>query len=197
MLASWIVGTTSVGVAGAMDGPAETGDSVVGRVPTAASLEARPSASAVVAPPPVAVPVTVDAPSVGLSTPLVPVGKLPDGALEVPDFGTAGWYEPGVRPGQVGPAVLVGHVDSTEGPDVFFGAKDLQPGDDILIRRGDGTVARFVVEGREVIAKEQLPVERIFAGTDSPVLRLITCGGEFDRATQSYDSNVIVYARLA
>lgn len=142
----------------------------------------------------VAAPVAIEAPTVGISTGLVAVGKTPDGALAVPDFGMAGWYRHSARPGDAGPAVLAGHVDSTRGPDVFFTLRDLTPGDEVTVRRGDGTAVAFVVEEVETTDKDELPVDRIFADTQESTLRLITCGGVFDATARSYDSNVIVYA---
>lgn len=145
----------------------------------------------------VAPPVAVAAPSVGLVAPLVPVGKTVDGALAVPEFGTAGWYRHGVRPGAVGAAVLAGHVDSTTGPDVFFPLRRLEVGDAVLVHLADGMTSTFVVEDVEVTDKDALPVDRIFDQPRSAELRLITCGGAFDRASGTYESNVIVYATLA
>lgn len=148
-----------------------------------------------VAEPIVAAPVGVDASAVGISADLVPVGKTPDGALDVPDFGLAGWYRHSVRPGENGPAVLAGHVDSTSGPDVFFALGDLVAGDTVDVRRADGSVVTFVVERVLTTDKDELPIEEIFGDTDGPALRLITCGGAFDRSIRSYESNVTVFAR--
>lgn len=141
--------------------------------------------------------VAVEAPAVGLQASLVPVGKTPDGALDVPGFGTAGWYQHSVVPGAPGAAVLAGHVDSTTGPDVFYALGELRPGDEVLVRHADGTTSRFVVHGHETVDKDELPVHRIFDEPAGPELRLITCGGTFDRGARSYADNVIVYARLA
>lgn len=147
-------------------------------------------------PRPVAVPVAVRAPAAGIDARLVPVGKTADGELAVPPFGQAGWYDLGPRPGQPGRAVLAGHVDSVSGPDVFFGLRDLRPGDAIEVALADGGTLTFRVEGLEEIAKDQLPTERVFGSSDAEELRLVTCGGEFDRASGHYTANVIVYARL-
>lgn len=147
-------------------------------------------------PSPPAAPIAVEAPGVGIAAPLVSVGKTPDGALDVPDFGSAGWYEHSVVPGAPGAAVLAGHVDSTTGPDVFHRLEELQPGDEVLVRHADGATSSFVVHGREVVDKDELPVDRIFDQPGRPELRVITCGGAFDRGTRSYESNVIVYASL-
>ncbi len=140
---------------------------------------------------------SVEAPAVGLSANVVPVGKAQDGSMELPAFGTAGWYERSARPGAAGSSVLVGHVDSYSGPDVFYALKDLQPGDEVRVGRSDGTIVTYVVEGQEQVDKDELPVDRIFDWPSEPALRLVTCGGEFDRTTKSYESNIIVYGRLA
>lgn len=142
-------------------------------------------------------PVAVEAQGVALHAPLVAVGKTPDGALDVPDFGTAGWYQHSVVPGAPGAAVLAGHVDSTTGPDVFYRLNDLRPGDEVLVRHADGATSRFTVHDREVVDKEELPVHRIFDAPTRPELRLITCGGPFDTDERSYRSNVVVYAHLS
>lgn len=144
-----------------------------------------------------AAPVAVEARGVTLLAPLVAVGKTPDGGLAVPDYGTAGWYQHSVVPGFPGAAVLAGHVDSTTGPDVFYALGQLREGDEVLVHHADGTASRFVVHGHEVVDKDELPVERIFDDPDRPELRLITCGGAFDRGARSYEDNVIVYAHLA
>jgi sortase (surface protein transpeptidase) len=144
---------------------------------------------------PVAPPVRVVIPSIDVDADLVAVGLNTDLSMEVPEFGEAGWYELGPRPGEPGPAVITAHVDSVDGPDVFHRLTDLAAGDEITVERADGTSSVFVMRRAEQQLKDELPVERIWAETDEPVLRLITCGGEFDETRRSYRSNVIVYAR--
>jgi sortase (surface protein transpeptidase) len=144
---------------------------------------------------PVAPPVRVVIPTIDVDADLVAVGLNDDLSMEVPDFGEAGWYELGPRPGAPGPAVITAHVDSVDGPDVFHRLAELEAGDEITVERADGTDSTFVMRRSEQHLKEDLPVERIWAATDEPVLRLITCGGDFDAARRSYRSNVIVYAR--
>lgn len=164
------------------------------RPPERAVAAATPAAPEPAPGPAAAAPVAVEATAVGLVAPLVPVGKTPDGAMVVPDFGVAGWYEHSVRPGEPGAAVLAGHVDNLTGPDVFFPLRDLVPGDEVVVRLQDGTSATFVVDRTEITDKDALPIERVFDAPSRPELRLITCGGDFDRSARSYDSNVIVYA---
>ena len=145
----------------------------------------------------VATPVKVVIPAIDVAADLVGLGLNDDQSMEVPTFGLAGWYEPGPRPGEPGPAVIAAHVDSIDGPDVFFRLKDLAKGDRISVELADGSTEEFVVRRSEQQLKQQLPVGRIWNDTDDVVLRLITCGGEFDPNERSYRSNVIVYAAAA
>ena len=145
---------------------------------------------------PVGRPVSIAIPAAGVNARVVPVGLRPDRTMEVPAVGLAGWYEAGPRPGEAGPAVIVGHVDSRSGPAVFFRLGELQRGDRVVIGQAGGVARSFVVKRVERSAKEALPVERIWNRTRQPVLRLITCGGSFDRSTGHYRDNVVVYADL-
>jgi sortase (surface protein transpeptidase) len=139
-------------------------------------------------------PVRVTIPAIGVDAQLVPVGLKQDGAMQTPPFGIAAWYQPGPRPGQPGPAVLVAHVDSkANGPDVFYRLRELAAGDQVTVHY-PGSATTFTVTGKEQAPKTDLPTERIWTDTTTPVLRLITCGGAFDRSARSYLDNVIVYA---
>jgi hypothetical protein len=142
-------------------------------------------------------PLSIAIPAAGVDARVVPVGLRPDGAMEVPEVDLAGWYRLGPRPGERGPAVIVGHVDSREGPAVFFRLGQLRRGDRIVVGQDGGAAASFAVERVERHPKQALPVARVWNPTGKPVLRLITCGGSFDRSTGHYRDNVIVYARLA
>lgn len=134
-------------------------------------------------------------PAIGVAAPVVHVGLDHEGALEVPaSWGVAGWYARGARPGEPGPAVIVGHVDSSSGPAVFYRLGALQRGAAIRIRRADGSVARFRVHRVERWPKESFPTQLVYGATRRPTLRLITCGGAFDRATGHYIDNTIVFA---
>jgi sortase (surface protein transpeptidase) len=146
-------------------------------------------------PKPVARPTRLVVPSIGVSTPIIRVGLLADHTLQVPArFDVTGWYRYGSRPGEPGPAVIAGHVDSVDGPAVFYRIGSLRRGARIKIRRADGSWARFVVEGLERRSKEAFPTRRVYGRTPRPTLRLITCGGAFDQATGHYVDNTIVYA---
>jgi hypothetical protein len=142
-------------------------------------------------------PVSIAIPAVGIDARVVPVGLRADRTMEVPEVDLAGWYEPGPRPGEAGPAVIVGHVDSRHGPAVFSRLGELRQGDRIAGGQQGGAARSLLVVRIERSPKEALPVGRIWHRTRQPVLRLITCGGSFDRSTGHYRDNVIVYARAA
>ncbi|RBY84028.1 class F sortase [Blastococcus sp. TF02A-26] len=146
----------------------------------------------------VAEPVRVRVPGIGVDSALEQLGVDGAGALETPaDYDVAGWYRGGPAPGDVGPAVLAGHVDSTDGPAVFWRLRDLAPGDEVLVDRADGTAARFTVTRVERHPKDAFPTDAVYGPTPDAQLRLVTCGGEFDRAARSYRDNVVVFAELA
>ncbi len=135
--------------------------------------------------------------SIGVDAEVVELGLTPDGGLDVPaDFDQTGWYSAGPEPGEPGAAVIVGHVDDWQGPAVFFRLGELTPGDGIEVHHADGTTTSFVVEAVETHDKDEFPSERVYVETDEALLRLITCGGAFDASARSYESNVVVFARL-
>lgn len=139
-------------------------------------------------------PVRIEVPAIGVDAELVGVGLKDDGSMAVPDFGLAGWYTKGPAPGAAGPAVIAAHVDSYRGPDVFFRLRELEPGDEIHVHGAAGRTLTWRMDTAELVPKDELPRHRIWNDTDEPALRLITCGGQFDRAARSYKSNTIVYA---
>ena len=144
-------------------------------------------------------PVSLSIPSIGVAeTSLVDLAKEPDGTLEVPrDYGQAGWFSPGASPGQLGPAVIAGHVDSKSGPAVFYRLGELRPGATVAVGREDGSTARFVIDRVERYAKAEFPTLAVYGDTTHrSELRLITCGGAFDQATGHYVDNVVAYAHL-
>jgi len=142
-------------------------------------------------------PARLEIPAIGVSTPLVRLGRLPDGTIEVPHaWNTAGWYDQGPRPGQPGPAVLLGHVDSKKGPAVFYRLRDLRPGDIVRVGLTNGRTLVFRVQRTERYPKDKFPTEAVYFPTLDRELRLITCGGDFDYAKGSYVDNIVVYATL-
>ena len=148
-----------------------------------------------------ALPVWVSIPAIDVRSDLITVGLNPDGTLEVPqpgpDYDKAAWFRDSPRPGDVGPAVIEGYVDSAaNGPSVFYRLGDLAPGDRIDVGREDGTVASFVVDEVRVFPKDDFPTLAVYGNTERPELRLITCGGPFDRVVRNYLDNVVVFASL-
>ncbi|HET7486309.1 MAG TPA: class F sortase [Acidimicrobiales bacterium] len=143
-------------------------------------------------------PVAVDIPRIGVHTALVGLDVDPTGLLEAPrDFSVAGWWRAGPAPGDEGAAVVVGHLDSHTGPAAFFKVPTLQPGDRIAIRRADGSTTSFAVDAVRQYPKDDLPAARVYGPTAGPELRLITCGGAFDRRARSYKDNIVVFAHQA
>jgi hypothetical protein len=143
----------------------------------------------------VARPVYLSIPVIGVHARLIRLGLTAQGTLQVPvSTSVAGWYTAGPRPGQPGPAVIAGHIDSRLGPGVFFRLRLLRPGDRVYVRRADGTLAVFGVYAEQSYAKDRFPTQRVYGPAPGPELRLITCGGTFDAATGSYLSNIVVYA---
>ncbi|WP_245821094.1 class F sortase [Geodermatophilus pulveris] len=141
-------------------------------------------------------PTAVAVPAIGVSSPLLALGVAADGSAEVPEeYERAGWFDGGGRPGARGPTVLLGHVDSTDGPAVFFDLRELRPGDLVEVTVADGTVARYAVAGTERFAKDAFPTAAVFGATADDVLRLVTCSGEFDRGARSYTDNLVVTAQ--
>ncbi len=144
-----------------------------------------------------AAPVRVRVPAIGVDSGLLRLGTDAAGALVPPDDVTrAGWFADGAVPGDVGPAVVAGHVDSVDGPAVFSRLRELAPGHEVLVDRADGTTARFAVTGVGRYPKSDFPTEAVYGPTPRAELRLVTCGGEFDRSARSYLDNVVVTAVL-
>jgi len=161
----------------------------------------RPPAGAVAAPPQpvtaarVARPVSLSIPVIGVHTRLIRLGLTARGTLQVPaSTSVAGWYTASPRPGQIGSAVIAGHIDSYLGPGVFFRLRLLRPGDRVYVRHADGTLAIFRVYAEHSYPKNHFPTQQVYGPAPDPELRLITCGGTFDPATGSYLDNVVVYA---
>jgi sortase (surface protein transpeptidase) len=145
---------------------------------------------------PVPPPTRLVIPGIGVNTRVVPLGKNSDGSAQVPSGTTyTSWYDLGPRPGQLGPAVILGHVDSYAGPGVFFRLRSLMPGDDILVQAGQ-SVLRFEVWKVSTYPKDHFATAAVFGPTPDPELRLITCGGPFDTSIGHYEDNIVAYAFL-
>lgn len=133
-----------------------------------------------------------------LETPLVRLGLMPDRTVEVPgNADRAGWFHPGPVPGGRGSAVILGHVDSVQGPAVFARLQELQPGDTVTVDRADGSSVRFVVRKAVLYANDDFPAQRVYATREGRRLNLVTCGGSYDSTRGGYQSNLVVYTRRA
>jgi LPXTG-site transpeptidase (sortase) family protein len=169
--------------------------------PVAAGVAALPAPTGPIVAPPqsaaaqVARPVSLTVPLIGVKTNLITLGLAAGGAMQVPSTSTvAGWFTGSPRPGAVGSSIIVGHVDSKSGPGIFFRLPELKKGDDVYVKRSDGTTAEFRVTEVQEYPKDHFPTETVFGPTPDAELRLITCGGTFDSVTGHYLSNIIVYA---
>jgi len=162
-------------------------------VPTNTIVAPPPSAQ----PGPVSRPVALTIPLIGVQTKLMYLGLKSDGELEVPPLSmvaVAGWYTGSPRPGAIGSAIIVGHIDGHHLAGVFWRLNTLRRGDKIYVTRADGTLVEFRVTSVQTYLKDHFPTEDVYGPVPDPELRLITCGGTFDPATGHYLSNIVVYA---
>lgn len=142
-------------------------------------------------------PVRIRIPAIGVDAGLVKLGLQADGTMQVPADGKpAGWYTEGPSPGEEGPAVVAGHVDWDHSPGVFYRLRKMKPHDEVTITRADGTTAVFRVTDVEQFPKSEFPTDLVYDDIDNAGLRLVTCGGAFDRKARSYVDNIIVFADL-
>jgi sortase (surface protein transpeptidase) len=141
-------------------------------------------------------PVRVSIPAIGVDAPVIRLGLNPDRTIEVPkDFADAGWFEPGPEPGEQGPAVVVGHLESLGGPGVFYRLRNLRVGQVITIHIKGGSIVRYVADSMIRVPKGRFPTRRVYGRTKQPTLRLITCAGEMN-STGYHPDNYIVFASL-
>lgn len=200
----WLLGATlllagavvlSIGIAGgsrALPPPAPSAAAKQAAVPTPTTLPtATPLSTAR------SVPVLLRIPALGLSVSLGSLGVTIYGTAQVPDNTVQpGWFDLGPTPGQIGSAVILGHVDSAAGVGVFFSLRTLAAGDQVFVVLADGDTVQFAVDSVAMYDKTAFPSERVYSSDGSSALQLVTCGGVFDHQTGSYLSNVVVYTSL-
>lgn len=149
---------------------------------------------------PASEPVSIDIPGIEVTSGLHPLGLNDDGSLQVPSgelYDQAAWYDGSPTPGEVGPAVIEGHVTSQGSvPSVFFDLGALEPGDTVDVDREDGSTATFEVYAINSFPKDEFPKAAVYGNTDVPELRLITCGGEYDEQARAHVDNIVVFARM-
>lgn len=165
-----------------------------------ADAPASPPTTAVVVEAPA--PVGLEIPKIGVKTtePLMPLALDAEMELEVPPLNRpelAGWFKSGVRPGEVGPAVIAGHVNGDGRPGIFARLHELGPGDEVFVDREDGSRVRFTVTRVVSYPKDAYPTAEVYGDVPTPQLRLVTCAGDFDEAADSYRENLVAYAELA
>ncbi|MFI7007615.1 class F sortase [Streptomyces sp. NPDC050145] len=138
-------------------------------------------------------------PKIGVDAPFTGLSIGPTGQLQPPpadDTNLVGWQADGVSPGEVGTAIIAGHVDTKTSPAVFAGLSDLKKGDRFTVKRSDRRTASFVVDSVETFAKDDFPDKRVYADTPQAQVRLITCAGDYDRSVRDYTDNLVVFAHL-
>ncbi|MGX4687788.1 class F sortase [Streptomyces sp. JNUCC 63] len=144
-------------------------------------------------------PTRISIPDIGVDAPFTKLSLDASGHLSPPppnNTNLVGWFRGGASPGERGPAIVAGHLDTKTGPAVFAGLDQLEPGALVDITRADGTVVRFKVDSVEAFSKADFPDDQVYADTPSPELRLITCGGTYDRKRQDYQANVVAFAHF-
>lgn len=143
-------------------------------------------------------PIRIQIQSIHLDTTFVPPLTLnTDKTVSVPDnYTQVGWYSGGAAPGEVGPAVILGHVDSVSGPAVFYSLGQVKVGDRVTITRSDESVATFEITALNRYPQSNFPTLDVYGKTDYPALRLVTCTGIYDHGNQRYSHNLVVYGKL-
>jgi hypothetical protein len=192
----------AVGVAGCAREPGSLGARPVTThsrtVPSPAPRPVKPSPAPVIVPANLgrSSPVRLRIASIGLDTGLMPLGLRANGAMQVPPGGfPAGWYTGGPTPGELGPAVIAGHVD-TNGPGVFYRLRNIRRGDRVTVTRADGRKPVFRVTRVAQFPKNRFPSKLVYGNVDHAALRLITCGGSFNSRVGHYEDNLVVFADL-
>ncbi|MGX1095056.1 LPXTG-site transpeptidase (sortase) family protein [Streptomyces albogriseolus] len=181
-------------VAAAPSADASTGPAEGGSAASASPAERPPRKHL-----PRSAPTRLVIPSIGVNAPFTALDTDSEGRLEAPpanDTNLVGWYARGVSPGELGTAIIAGHVDTKTSAAVFARLGELEKGDRFQVRRADGTRATFVVDEAESFEKDDFPNERVYADTPDAQVRLITCAGAYDHAAKDYTENLVVFARL-
>ncbi len=200
--------TLGIGIWSAQNpGPPPGSSAIAAPAPTSAPSVAAPAPSPTASPdrPAVipmvrSVPTRIRIPAIGVDSSLMQLGLNSDGTLQVPPYdehAPAGWYRGSPAPGQLGPSVILGHVDTFKaGPVVFYRLAQTRPGDTITISRRDGTTATFTTDRVENVPKAHFPRLEVYGDTARAELRLITCGGDWNPAEHDYSDNTVVFAHL-
>ncbi|MEU1091235.1 class F sortase [Streptomyces sp. NPDC005576] len=142
--------------------------------------------------------VKVAIPAIYIEAPLVGLKLDAKGRLGAPPINrpkVAGWYQDGPSPGEAGTALIVGHRDTETGPAIFLNLNALRRGDAVKVVRADRRTAVFTVDTVKTYRKSEFPDDKVYGTTNRPELRLLTCGGRFDKKT-GYSANVVVFAHL-
>lgn len=167
-----------------------------GRLPTPVAAPSAEPAPSGAAPATVARPVGLRIRSIDLTARVVQLGLNPDRTVEVPSNpAETGWYRPGPAPGDAGSSVILGHVDSVEGPAVFHRLDELRAGDRVAVDAADGSTVVFRVVRLATYPNDRFPAKQVYAAPGGGRrLNLVTCSGRFD-PEDGYQANLVVYTR--
>lgn len=196
-----VLGLTLFGFgAAAQEGPPPSPAQTPVAAPARAAPATSPQPSTLQSGLPASPPASVRIPAIDVASPVNSVGLNPDRTLEVPQPGPlydqAAWYRDSPTPGERGPSVIIGHVDSAaNGPSVFYELGALKAGDRIEVTRSDRTIVTFAIDTVRTFPKDAFPTQTVYGDTPGPEMRLITCGGPFDSTAGSYRDNTVVFAR--
>lgn len=189
-----VVGLTGVTACGGHDKSADSAKKA--SVTTAAKPSPKPTPTPGL---PRSIPTWVNIPAIGARSSLVQLGVNQDKSVQVPPVSEplqAGWYKYGPTPGQVGPAVILGHIDGNHQEGIFWRLHEVKAGDIVQVGRQDGKALTFTVRKVDQVSKKAFPTSAVYGNTPDSQLRLITCGGAFDASAHNYLDNIIVYATL-
>ncbi len=143
-------------------------------------------------------PVEIEIPKIGLQAGFVELGLKTDGTMDTPKSNeVVGWYKNASTPGETGPSIIAGHVDSKDGPAIFWRLSELTIGDVIEIRRQDNQLVKFYIDRVDQFSQSGFPTAEVYGKTANPTIRLITCGGVYDRASNRYSHNTVIFATMA
>lgn len=142
-------------------------------------------------------PVRLIIPSIQLNSELIPLGRYPDGSIEMPSWPSIpGWYKYGPTPGELGPAIIAGHLDTWTAPAIFWRLHELKPGSEVDVIRSDGTTAKFAVTEVTKLPRDSFPTKEVYGNINYAGIRLLTCGGTFNPKTMRYSDNTVVFGKL-
>ena len=142
-----------------------------------------------------AFPTELSIPRLGIYAPIESVGTLDNNAMAVPTgIGDVGWYDRGPRPGDIGSAVIAGHVNWTNGQDaVFTSLHSIEIGDTVQVINSVGSTDMFIVRAIKDYSEDSDTTDVFSSSDGSRWLNLITCDGTWDAALKTHRLRLVVF----